>query len=404
VSTKILGSILPLICLFSFAQSVPATHLFDIKSADGTLLKATYFAAAKPGPGLLLFHQSQRTRESWKDLATQLAAAGINTLTIDSRAKGESGGTADNWYAQRPNDLDAAFEFLVSQPGVDRTVIGVGGAGNLGVESAVETARRHPSQVRSMVLLSGETEPLQMRFLHQASGLPGLFVFSDEDEYTPTQEAMQLLYAASSSPAKKLIHYPAVQEAPWLWYETFRDSGKVPAKGGHGTDMFKSHPELPQIIVEWLVTTLITTPGHAPADPIAAAPILMDVQFSSGLARATEQLREARKQDPEAQLWPEISMTSIGEDFMREGDNKTAIEVFMLNLLAYPDSADVEENLAEAYLAAGEKDLARQAAEKSLQQLKVPGVPASSWTDTEQYRGEIRKGAEQVLKTSSTQP
>jgi hypothetical protein len=69
----------------------PSPQVVDLKSADGTLLKATYFRAAKPGPGVVLFHQSNRTRTSWDDVGRQLAAAGINTLAVDSRAHGESG-------------------------------------------------------------------------------------------------------------------------------------------------------------------------------------------------------------------------------------------------------------------------------------------------------------------------
>jgi predicted alpha/beta hydrolase len=66
--------------------------VIDLKAPDGTILKASYFAAAKPGPGVLLLHQGNRTRHSWDDLAEQLAAAGINTLTLDMRGYGESGG------------------------------------------------------------------------------------------------------------------------------------------------------------------------------------------------------------------------------------------------------------------------------------------------------------------------
>jgi tetratricopeptide (TPR) repeat protein len=50
----------------------------------------------------------------------------------------------------------------------------------------------------------------------------------------------------------------------------------------------------------------------------------------------------------------------IGENYQRVGDINTAIEIFKLNLLAYPDSADANSSLAEAYLADGQKDLARQ--------------------------------------------
>src|SRR6266480_5905175 len=67
-------------------------RIVDLKAPDGTILKATYFAAAKPGPGVLLLHQSNRTRKAWDDLAGHLASAGINTLTLDMRGFGESGG------------------------------------------------------------------------------------------------------------------------------------------------------------------------------------------------------------------------------------------------------------------------------------------------------------------------
>jgi dienelactone hydrolase len=146
----------------------PAARVIDLKAPDGTVLKASYFAAAKPGPAVLLFHQSNRTRQSWDDVAGQLAAAGINTLTVDSRGHGESGGNYDNWTDRQTRtgkrqesstglDLDTAFEYLVSQPGVKRDLIGLGGAGLLGVDSSVETARRHSAEVKSLVLLSGDT-------------------------------------------------------------------------------------------------------------------------------------------------------------------------------------------------------------------------------------------------------
>src|SRR6266446_7744484 len=250
----------------------------DLKSSDGTVLKGTYFAAAKSGPGVLLFHQSNRPRTSWDGIAQQLAAAGMNVLSVDSRGHGESGGKYDN--RKTPEDVDAAFNYLVSQPAVNRDSIGAGGAGWLGVIGSVEAARRHPEGIKSLVLMSGETLRDGLQFLHQASQLPELFVFSDEDEYPPTQDAIKLLYVTASSPSKKLVHYSSAEDAPWLWYED--SSGKVPAHGGHGTDMFQVHPELPGIIVHWFVTTLVKTPGHAPVDALAAASILNQLQSPGG--------------------------------------------------------------------------------------------------------------------------
>src|SRR5437763_2134674 len=375
----------------------------NLKASDGTVLKARYFAATKPGPGVLLYHQSNRTRKEWDMVARQLAGAGINTLTVDVRGHGESGGQESHGEARKkqwPLDLDAAFQYLISQPGVTRDVVGIGGAGVIGVENSVETARRHSVEVKSLVLLSGETSRDGLQFLRQALQLPELFVVADDDEYSPIVEAMELLYITSSNSGKKFVHYSAAQEAPWLWYEPF-DIGKVPAKGGHGTDLFKPHPELPGIIVDWFATTLIKTPGHAPADTVASAVILNQIETPDGVAQATRQLIEARKTDPNVQLFPEITVDIIASGHLRQGDAKRASEIFKLNLLAYPDSADAHSNLADAYLKNGQKDLARQYAEKGLALLDSHAAPASSWSDTEQRRGEIRKDLEQVLKKLS---
>ena len=375
----------------------PAPRPVELTTSDGTRIKGSYFAAAGQGPAVLLFHQSNRTRASWDAVGLRLAAAGIHTLTIDSRGHGESGGTnggrgSGTWAS----DLETAFQFLVSQAGVERELIGIGGAGALGVDNSVETARRHPAEVKSLALLSGETLQENLRFLHNSARLPGLYVVADDDEYPPTVEAMELLYITSSSPAKKLVHYPALREAPWVWYET-SDIGKVPAGSGHGTDMFSAHPELPGIIVDWFVTTLLNTPGHAPADTVAAAAIIDELRAPGGVAELTRRLAGERRTDPEAQLFPEITVSIVGQDHLRAGEPALGVEVFELLTLAYPASADAHESLAEGYLKNGQPELARREAERALALLDSHAHPASSWTDTEAFRGEIRAGAQQVL-------
>ena len=212
-----------------------------------------------------------------------------------------------------------------------------------------------------------------------------------------------MLYITASSPMKQLVHYSHAEDAPWLWYETFLDNGKVPAKGGHGTDMFKPHPELPGTIVHWFKSTLLGTPAPPLVDTLASAQVLNQLNFGgiAGIAEVKQQLVEARKKDPQAQLFPEVSADSIGEDYEREGDTKTALEVFKLLELAYPQSADVQNDLADAYMANGEKDMAREHAQKALALLDSHAAPASSWSDTEERRSEIRKAVEQTLKKAS---
>jgi len=390
-------SMVPASALRAQQSQPPSLRIVDLKASDGIVLKATYFPAGKPGPGVLLFHQSNRTRTSWDDVARQLASAGIHTLAVDSRGYGESGGTREFDFQKTRADMETVFQFLISQPGVQRDVIGLAGPGSAGVINAVATAQLHPVDIKSLVLMSGETFRPGIEFLHEASQLPELFVVADTDEYPPTVEAMLWMYARTSSPMRKLIHYSALQDAPWLWYET-SDASKVPATGSHGTDLFKTHPELPGIIVQWFVITLIKTPGHAPADPLAAAAILNQLTTPGGAAQVKKQLIDARRKDPHAQLWPEVSGDIIGSGQLREGKTKEAIDIFLVNLFAYADSADAYSNLADAYLQDGQKDLARQYAEKALAMLDSHTAPLSSWSDTEQRRAEVRQDIQDTLK------
>jgi hypothetical protein len=45
------------------AQQAPAPRVTDLTAPDGAILKATYFGAAQPGPGILLLHQCNRQRK-----------------------------------------------------------------------------------------------------------------------------------------------------------------------------------------------------------------------------------------------------------------------------------------------------------------------------------------------------
>ena len=147
----------------ALAGNPPASRDVTLAASDGTPLKATYYEAGKPGPAVLLLHMCNTTRKSWEPLGPQLAAAGIHALALDYRGFGESGGDRLEAMAPQdaqrtinekwPGDIDAAYAFLLSQPGVDKMRVGVAG-GSCGVTQAVGVARRHP-EVGSLVLLAG---------------------------------------------------------------------------------------------------------------------------------------------------------------------------------------------------------------------------------------------------------
>src|SRR2546421_238526 len=111
-----------------FAFQSPSRHEVEITASDGVKLKATYYVGMKPAPAVLLLHMCDSNRMGWDPVGRQLSAVGINALALDYRGFGESGGErfdSDPLKQQEirdklwPGDIDAAFTYLGSQPGVD---------------------------------------------------------------------------------------------------------------------------------------------------------------------------------------------------------------------------------------------------------------------------------------------
>jgi dienelactone hydrolase len=374
--------VLPVVCP---AQQPPAARVVDLTALDGVILKASFFAAAQPGPGVLLLHQCNRQRKVWDDLAARLAASGINVLTVDFRGYGESGGKGPDKVSsvqeadqivkeQWPADVDVAFRYLQTQPSVNRGVIGAGGA-SCGVNQAVQLARRHP-EVKSLVLLSETTDRSGRQFLHNSPKLPLFLAAADDDFNDPgVVEIMQWLYDVSPDPANKFVRYSV---------------------GGHGADMFAAHKELPGLIVDWFSATLRNSP--APPATHALAPWSAETRFLAladepdGMRKAQQMFANARRDDPSVVLFSEALLNRFGYEHLAMGDTRAAIELFQMNVTAYPNSPNVYDSLGDAYLAAGQKDLARANAKKALELL------ATDTADSPQRRDGIRGSAEQKLK------
>jgi dienelactone hydrolase len=332
----------------------------ELSAPDGTPLKVTYFDTGKPGPGVLLLHQCNRDRKVWDGLATELAGAGIHVLTIDNRGFGESGGTPHDRLDQQqeaavemekwPGDFDTAIQYLESQPGVTRDAIGVGGA-SCGVNNAVQTARRH-REVHSLVLLSGSTDLAGRTYLRSTSKTPVFFAVADDDDYPGSVPAIEWLYSLTSNPGKKFVHY---------------------ATGKHGAEMFPEHPELMSAITDWFVTTLVQTPGRAPALKEVDVPqevrTLDLMEQPGGVEQVAAKLPEWRKADPQGEPFPEAVVNTMGYEHLQAGETKLAIEIFKLNVAAFPSSPNTYDSLSDGYLAAGQKDLALVNVKKALELL-----------------------------------
>lgn len=79
-----------------------------------------------------------------------------------------------------------------------------------------------------------------------------------------------------------------------------------------------------------------------------------------GIAAAAAEFEARRSRNPDAVLFDESTLNAAGYRILGEGRKADAIEVFKLNVRAYPQSANVYDSLAEAYLESGDKAAAAQ--------------------------------------------
>jgi len=370
------------------AQQAPVPRVVDLTSADGLKLKGTFFAAASPGPGLILLHQCNRQRKVWDGLATRMAAAGINVMTLDLRGYGNSEGAPMDkltpeqinvvFRDKMPLDVETAYKFLVAQPGVSHDLLAAGGA-SCGVNQSVHLAMNHP-EIKALVLLSETTNASGRAFLRTHPSMP-MFLATAEDDTDPgVSDLMQWLATLSTSRQTKYIRYKT---------------------GGHGVEMFGAHPELPDTIVEWLSITLETPVDAASGKPSTL--LTPQTQFFEAIdhpgANAIRIYDDAHRKNPNVRLVSEEVLNRMGYDSLEEDNTKTAVEFLKLNAYVFPNSPNVYDSLGDAYLADGQKELARENAQKALDLL------ANDTTDSDDRRKGIRESAEQKLKQlSATTP
>jgi DNA-binding beta-propeller fold protein YncE len=87
---------------------------------------------------------------------------------------------------------------------------------------------------------------------------------------------------------------------------------------------------------------------------------------SDGIEAMIEAHRRWKEDPATASVFTETEVNALGYRLMGAGQIEAAIEIFKLNVEAYPNSWNVYDSLGEAYMNAGEKELAIANYEKSL--------------------------------------
>ncbi len=210
-----------------------------IQAKDGIDLAALYWDNAAD-QSVLLLHMMPATKESWVELAEKLSAEDLNVLAIDFRGHGNSGGgdfktfTPEQHYGYF-KDVEAAAAFLETK--YPSGVIMPGGA-SIGANLALWYMTKHSMNAPKGFALSAGLDYYGVRAIDFVQTLHGdqavMLVGSHDDKQDASDNgtATEQLANAATSKKEKIIF----------------------DAGGHGTNLFASHPELIDRIVTFFTS------------------------------------------------------------------------------------------------------------------------------------------------------
>jgi len=115
-----------------------------------------------------------------------------------------------------------------------------------------------------------------------------------------------------------------------------------------------------------LTNILYNQPFEMPKQSIAEV-LMKTIAERGDVAAAVKQYRELKATQGATYDFGENELNGLGYQLLGAKKMKEAIEIFKLNVEAYPQAANPYDSLGEAYLAAGERELALQNYRKALE-------------------------------------
>ena len=199
----------------------------------------------------------------------------------------------------------------------------------------------------------------------------------------------QVLYTDKllSAQSKELMFKPFLQNYAYGWVvrnASFKQNDQPVQVIGHGggingfSTVIERFPKEKNLIVlldntgqnvgrlsDTITKILYNQPYEPPKISIIA---LLDKTINEkGIAAAIAQYRELKAKQSATYDFAEPELNRLGYQLMGSGKTKEAVEIFKLNVEAYPQSFNTYDSLAEAYMSLNERDLAISNYKKSLE-------------------------------------
>ncbi len=224
----------------SVAGGDPAAETVTFSATDGFTLTADYYPPSKKqtgdAPFVILLHMYRSDRKAWQPLIEPLREADFAILALDLRGHGESATTETRdavekrdpeVFKKMQDDLRGAYDWLVTQPRIDRARFALVGA-SIGCSLALRYAADDCS-VDAIVCLSPGLNYMQIDSAGDIRQLGGRHVL--------------MLATPDERDAPYTLKQRAAQEVDVQIYDGHK---------AHGTNMFGAVPEMEPTIVNFL--------------------------------------------------------------------------------------------------------------------------------------------------------
>ena len=373
------------VCLFVLAAanllSRPATDSGYIQVDGGRL----FYEIAGQGENIVLLHDGMVHREIW-DEQFPVLAKNYRVVRYDRRTYGKSSDP------QAPYSHIEDLNRLFVQLKIDKAIVfGMSSGGGL----AIDFTLKYPDKVSALVLVGAVVSGYgySPHMFTRGGHLKSLAELSDpqkaikyfawEDPYEiyseniKAKEKFVKLLESNPHLAREKGVYPKPADRPAAG---FLSEIKVPALvlvGEHDIPDVHAHAGVIEFGIPNAKRQIILKSGHLvpmeqpEAFNAAVLNFLNGMEFhailnSRGAAAAAEHFLAGRKQQPELTPFAENEMNRLGYTCLQEGKIKDAIELFRINTVAFPASANAFDSLGEAFMKDGQNDRAIVNYEKSL--------------------------------------
>jgi 3-oxoadipate enol-lactonase len=378
-------------CLFFSLFSNLFSQTMDVKTDSGYIQVDSgklFYEAAGKGENIVLIHDGVVHREVW-DAQFPVFAKNYRVIRYDRRGFGKSPNPSAPF--SNIDDLNQLFIQLKLEKAV---IFGMSSGGGL----AIDFALKYPDKVKALVLVGavvggyGYTSHMFTRGGH-AKNLAEILAdpqktieyFAREDPYEIYKENVKakekFLKLLEANPINLSNEKSTYLKRPDVIAVKHLGEIKVPAlilTGEFDIPDVHAHAGVIEFGIPNARREIIYNSGHLipleqpDAFNEASLKFLGNVEFFNilntlGVDAAAKYYNDKRRSEPGIILFDENEMNSLGYRFLQNGKTIDAIEVFKLNVIAYPESWNVYDSLGEAYLKDDQKDLAIKNYEKSLE-------------------------------------